>query len=95
MGNIKRVAGASAGAIIATLIALEFTSEELKEFLEQDLRRILVGKKAETYVNILFGIVKCIYLNQKCQKEKTKTSFPDSEVSRKILQRCSKLSRCV
>ena len=44
MKNIKRVAGASAGAIIATLIALGYDSSDLKEFLEQDLRRILVGK---------------------------------------------------
>ena len=42
--NIKRVAGASAGAIIATLIALGFDSQDLREFLEQDLRRILVGE---------------------------------------------------
>lgn len=44
MKGIKRVAGASAGAIIATLIALGYDSSELREFLEQDLRRILVGK---------------------------------------------------
>lgn len=44
MKNIKRVAGASAGAIIATLIALGYDSSELREFLEQDLRRILVGE---------------------------------------------------
>ena len=42
--NIKRVAGASAGAIIATLIALGYDSQDLREFLEQDLRRILVGE---------------------------------------------------
>lgn len=44
MKHIKRVAGASAGAIIATLIALGYDSRELREFLEQDLRRILVGE---------------------------------------------------
>ena len=44
MKNIKRVAGASAGAIIATLIALGYDSKDLQEFLEQDLRRILVGE---------------------------------------------------
>ena len=44
MKSIKRVAGASAGAIIATLIALGFDSVELKDFLDQDLRPILVGK---------------------------------------------------
>ena len=44
MKSIKRVAGASAGAIIATLVALDYDSRELREFLEQDLRRILVGK---------------------------------------------------
>lgn len=44
MKKIKRVAGASAGAITATLIAIGFNSQELKEFLEQDLKKILVGK---------------------------------------------------
>lgn len=44
MKNVKRVAGASAGAIIATLIALGYDSSELREFLEQDLRSILVGE---------------------------------------------------
>lgn len=48
MKNIKRVAGASAGAIIATLIALGYDSRELREFLEQDLRRILVGELNES-----------------------------------------------
>jgi len=42
MRNIKRVAGASAGAIIAALIAIGCDSQQLKDFLEQDLRRILV-----------------------------------------------------
>lgn len=42
--NIKRVAGASAGAIIAALISLGYDSRDLREFLEQDLRRILVGR---------------------------------------------------
>lgn len=42
--SIKRVAGASAGAIIAALISLGYDSRDLKEFLEQDLRRILVGR---------------------------------------------------
>lgn len=45
MKNVKRVAGASAGAIIATLISLGFDSEELKDFLDQDLRLILVGEQ--------------------------------------------------
>ena len=44
MKSIKRVAGASAGAIIAALIALGYDSKDLQEFLEQDLRRILVGE---------------------------------------------------
>lgn len=42
--SIKRVAGASAGAIIAALISLGYDSTDLREFLEQDLRRILVGR---------------------------------------------------
>lgn len=53
MKNIKRVAGASAGAIIATLIALGYDSRELREFLEQDLRRILVGELTKSvFINI-------------------------------------------
>lgn len=45
MKKIKRVAGASAGAITAALIAIGFDSQELKDFLDQDLKKILVGKK--------------------------------------------------
>ena len=44
MKKIKRVAGASAGAITAALIAIGFNSQELKDFLDQDLRKILVGE---------------------------------------------------
>ncbi len=45
MKKIKRVAGASVGAMIASLVALGFTSQDLKEFMDQDLRKILVGKR--------------------------------------------------
>ncbi|EDO48969.1 predicted protein, partial [Nematostella vectensis] len=57
MKNIKRVAGASAGAIIATLIALDFDSQDLKEFLEQDLRRILVDHSCG-YCSLLPNLLK-------------------------------------
>ena len=40
----KRVAGASAGAIVAALIAAGYTSEELKDVLEMDLSSVLIGK---------------------------------------------------
>ncbi|XP_078376863.1 uncharacterized protein LOC144660159 [Oculina patagonica] len=57
MKNIKRVAGASAGAIIATLIALGYDSRELREFLEQDLRRILVDHTCG-YCSLLPNLLK-------------------------------------
>ena len=56
MRNIKRVAGASAGAIIATLIALGYDSRELREFLEQDLRRILVGELTLSVYQYLYSV---------------------------------------
>jgi len=40
--NIKRVAGASAGAIIASLFAIGYTSSEIKVFMENDLQKIFV-----------------------------------------------------
>ncbi|XP_047136379.1 uncharacterized protein LOC100213281 isoform X1 [Hydra vulgaris] len=43
--KINRVAGASVGAIAASLFAVGFTSEELKQFMEQDLRKVLVDHK--------------------------------------------------
>jgi len=57
MKSIKRVAGASAGAIIATLIALGYDSRELREFLEQDLRRILVGELTGCMLIVLLCIL--------------------------------------
>eukprot|EP00794_Sanderia_malayensis_P003397 gene3397-3887_t len=45
MKNIKRVAGSSVGAIVASLVALGFTSQDLKEFMDQDLRKVLVDHK--------------------------------------------------
>ena len=43
MKKVKRVAGSSVGAITATLVAVGFTSQDLKEFMDQDLRKVLVG----------------------------------------------------
>ena len=51
MKKIKRVAGASVGAVIASLVALGLTSQDLKDFMDQDLRKVLVG------MNVLFCIV--------------------------------------
>ena len=50
MKKIKRVAGSSVGAITASLVAVGYTSQDLKEFMDQDLRKVLVGKfpKANT-----------------------------------------------
>ena len=44
MKNVKRVAGASVGAITASLVAVGFTSQDLQEFLDEDLRNVLVGE---------------------------------------------------
>ena len=40
----KRVAGASAGAICAALLAAGYNTEELKKVLARDLDEILMGK---------------------------------------------------
>lgn len=42
--KVNRVCGASVGAITASLVAVGYTSEDLKEFMETDLRKVLVGK---------------------------------------------------
>lgn len=55
--SIKRVAGASAGAIIAALISLGYDSRDLREFLEQDLRRILVDHTCG-YCSLLPNLLK-------------------------------------
>ena len=39
----KRVAGASAGAIVAALVAAGYTSEEMKDVLKMDLSRVMLG----------------------------------------------------
>lgn len=43
--KIKRICGASAGAIVGALLAVNYTSSELQEFLEQDLEAILIDHK--------------------------------------------------
>ena len=43
--NIKRICGASAGAIVGTLLAIGYDSNKLMEFLNQDIEKILIGKK--------------------------------------------------
>jgi len=45
MKKVKRVAGSSVGAITATLVAVGFTSQDLKEFMDQDLRKVLVDHR--------------------------------------------------
>ena len=42
--KIRRLAGASAGAMTATLLAVGFDSYELEEFLSQDLSHIFLGE---------------------------------------------------
>ena len=44
MSNIKRIAGASAGAIVAALLSIGYDSNDLQTFLEQDLKHVLVGE---------------------------------------------------
>ena len=43
-GNIKRLAGASAGAMFATLLAIGYNSYEIEEFLGMNLREYFLGK---------------------------------------------------
>ena len=45
--------GASVGAITASLVAVGYTSEDLKEFMETDLRKVLVGKIRSHLADIL------------------------------------------
>ena len=45
--------GASVGAITASLVAVGYTSEDLKEFMETDLRKVLVGKIRSQLADIL------------------------------------------
>ena len=47
--KIKRICGASAGAIVGTLLAIGYDSKKLKEFLNQDIEKILIGKKELQY----------------------------------------------
>jgi predicted acylesterase/phospholipase RssA len=42
--NVKRFAGASAGAICATFLALGFSSSELKKKLGTNFYDLLIGK---------------------------------------------------
>lgn len=42
--NVKRYAGASAGAMTASLLAVGYNSYEIEEFLSQDLSKIFLGK---------------------------------------------------
>ena len=42
--DIKRFAGASVGAMVATLAAIGYTSSELQEFLGQDLQKLMIGE---------------------------------------------------
>jgi len=43
--NIKRVCGASVGAITASLVAVGYTSTDLKQFMETDLKKVLVDHR--------------------------------------------------
>ena len=40
----KRIAGASAGAIVAALLAAGYNSSELKNVLEMDLNTVMIGR---------------------------------------------------
>lgn len=41
--QIKRLAGTSAGAMTAALLAVGYNSRDLEKFLSQDLNKIFVG----------------------------------------------------
>lgn len=45
LSQIKRFAGASAGAMTASLLAVGYDSKDIQGFLSQDLSLILLGKK--------------------------------------------------
>eukprot|EP00112_Aurelia_sp_Birch-Aquarium-sp1_P010373 Seg2218.5 transcript_id=Seg2218.5/GoldUCD/mRNA.D3Y31 product="putative protein R571" protein_id=Seg2218.5/GoldUCD/D3Y31 len=45
MKKIKRVAGSSVGAITASLVAVGYTAQDLKDFMDQDLRKVLVDHR--------------------------------------------------
>ena len=49
----KRVAGASAGAIVAALVAAGYTSEEMKDVLKMDLSSVLLGILKKIDINKL------------------------------------------
>ncbi|KAK2564725.1 Uncharacterized protein P5673_011405 [Acropora cervicornis] len=95
MKNIKRVAGASAGAIIATLIALGYDSKDLQEFLEQDLRRILVDHTCG-YCSLLPNLLKGFGWNPgkrmlKWFGEQLKERTGDSDITfKEVLERFHK-----
>jgi len=45
MKNIKRVSGAGAGAITATLVAIGYDAEDLRDFCDEDTHKILIDHK--------------------------------------------------
>lgn len=50
--KIKRIAGSSVGAITAALIAVGFTAAELKEFMDADLKSVLIDHRCG-YLSLL------------------------------------------
>lgn len=50
--NIKRFAGASVGAMVASLVAIRVSPEELQQFLCQDVGKVLSGRSP--YIPIKF-----------------------------------------
>lgn len=57
VSQIKRFAGASAGAMTASLLAVGYDSKDLQGFLSQDLSLMLLGKKIYMS-NMIFTLCK-------------------------------------
>lgn len=75
--KIIGVAGASVGAITAALFAVGFTANELKEFMETDLRKVLVGKFPTnmlgfSYLSFLGVLNLLLFFNIQCKESSTK-----------------------
>lgn len=55
--KIKRFAGASAGAMTAALMAVGYTSQEIEDFLSQDLRRVFLDHSCG-YCSLLPNLIR-------------------------------------
>ena len=64
MPKIKRFAGTSGGAIVATLASIGCTSDEMKKYMEVDFKSIMFGKShvyQHTKTSIVQFFTSCIH----------------------------------